>query len=165
MRFDLFRASERLMSMDDAAWARHANPLSVWSRMSCLPLLSLAVYSRAWIGWWSLAAVVAALAWTWGNPRLFAPPERMDSWASRGTLGERLFLDRNTNPVPAHHARAAHVLAALSALGLAPLAWGLAVLDPWAVCAGLAMVILCKLWFVDRMVWLYEEMRGGDAGN
>ena len=43
---------ERLMKMDDAAWKRHANPWSAWTRTLILPLLALTVWSRVWIGWW-----------------------------------------------------------------------------------------------------------------
>ena len=59
-KWDIFALSERMMAMDDAAWARHANPWSVYSRMSILPLMTLAIYSRVWLGgvrcclwrWW-----------------------------------------------------------------------------------------------------------------
>jgi hypothetical protein len=47
---------------------------------------------------------------------------------------------------------------ALSALGLAVLVWGLVVLDGWMVAAGLATQMTGKIWFLDRMVWLYEDM-------
>lgn len=32
--FDIFAASEKIMRMDDATWVRHANPWSVYSRMT-----------------------------------------------------------------------------------------------------------------------------------
>ncbi|MEM6467372.1 MAG: DUF6653 family protein, partial [Pseudomonadota bacterium] len=38
--------SERLMSMSDEVWERHANPLSGWSRMTIPPLFVAAVWSR-----------------------------------------------------------------------------------------------------------------------
>ena len=50
----------------------------------------------------------------------------------------------------------------LSATGLPPLAVGLWVLDFWAVLAGISMTILPKLWFIDRMVWLYRDMTGAE---
>ena len=153
------KALERLMAMDEATWARHANPWSVWTRMSCLPLLALAVWSRVWLGWWALLPLALAVAWTWFNPRAFPPPVRTDNWASKGTFGERVFLNRKAIPIPRHHEVAAKALAALSAPGLAVLIYGLAVLDLWATLCGLVATMLPKLWFVDRMVWLYDDMK------
>ena len=39
-----------------------------------------------------------------------------------------------------------------------PLAWGLWAFDPWAIAFGLLLTVGGKLWFLDRMVWLYEDM-------
>lgn len=168
---DIFAAAERLMRMDEESWARHANPLSVWSRFSCLPLIALAIWSRVWLGWWCLVPLAAALAWTFLNPRLFPPPERFDSWASRAVAGERLFLARKTRPIPRHHRRWALALTGVSALGLAILVHGLWVLDFWATLCGLSVAIGAKAWFCDRMVWLdgamrsAEESRGGGPAD
>ncbi|MEM8877067.1 MAG: DUF6653 family protein [Pseudomonadota bacterium] len=149
----------RAMTMDDATWDRHANPWSVWTRVATLPLLLLAIYSAHWIGWWSLAPVAAACLWVWYNPRAFPPPATTDSWAARGTLGERVWLNRANIPIPAHHARAAIVLSVISTLGVPVCIFGLVVADPWAVIAGGTIIYAGKLWFVDRMVWLYQDMQ------
>ncbi len=142
----------RAHRMDDAAWARHANPWSVWTRVPILPLLALAIWSRAWIGWWALLPVALLIAWTWVNPRIFPPPRSLDGWGSCAVLGERLWLARNAVPVPAHHRR----------------------LVPWAALTGLAIALVAKMWFLDRMVWLVADMagdprlaawRGGGAGG
>ena len=156
---DLFKLAERGMAMDDATWMRHANPLSVWTRFTCLPLIVLAVWSRVWLGWWAVVPLALALWWTWVNPRAFPPPASTDNWASKGTFGERVFLNRKAVPIPAHHARWAMVLGALSAVGLPPLGWGLWQLDVAVTMLGLVLVVLPKVWFVDRMVWLYEDMK------
>ena len=74
----LERGIARLFAMSDGVWARHANPWSVWTRMATLPVLLLALWSRAWIGWWALLPVAAVLVWTWLNPRLFPPPRTTD---------------------------------------------------------------------------------------
>ncbi len=156
---DLFKLAERSMSMDDTTWMRHANPLSVWTRFSCLPLIILAIWSRVWLSWWALVPLALALLWTWANPRVFPPPARTDSWASLGTFGERVFLNRKAVPIPAHHERWAFVLMGLSMLGLIPMVWGLWVLDVPLTLLGLVTVVLPKVWFVDRMVWLYQDMQ------
>ncbi|MEM9641484.1 MAG: DUF6653 family protein [Pseudomonadota bacterium] len=156
---DIVARAERIMGMDDDAWARHANPWSVYSRFSCLPLIVLAIWSRVWIGWWCLIPLAAALFWTWYNPRAFAAPLTTDSWASKGVMGERIYLARNLRPIPSHHIRMAHVLMWLSGGGMVILLFGVIVLDPWATVAGLIGTIMPKVWFVDRMVWLYTDMQ------
>ena len=155
---DVYRFSERLMAMDDATWARHANPWSVYTRFTCLPLIALSIWSRVWLGWWSLLPLATALVWTWCNPRAFAPAKQSDGWAWKGAMGERLFLDRKRHPVPAHHTALANLLTLLSAIGGVILAYGLIVLDAWATIAGLLFTMTTKAWFVDRMVWLYEDV-------
>jgi hypothetical protein len=151
-------AIARLFAMDDRVWERHANPWSVWTRVATLPLIVASIWSRAWIGWWALAAVGAVALWLWLNPRVFAKPATTRSWASRAVLGERVWLRRAEVPIPDHHRFAAMALSVAAALGLAPLAWGLAVFDLALTLLGAAIVVFAKLWFVDRMVWLFDDM-------
>jgi hypothetical protein len=146
--------------MDDAAWARHANPWSVWTRVPILPLLALAVWSRVWIGWWALVPIALLLAWTWMNPRAFPAPRTTESWASHAVLGERLWLARRAVPVPPRHRVLPHVLNAIAALGGVLLLYGLVWLVPWAALTGLAVALLAKLWYLDRMTWLVADMAG-----
>ncbi|APX10829.1 DUF6653 family protein [Tateyamaria omphalii] len=162
---DIYRAAERLMGMQDADWRRHANPLSVWTRFTCLPLMVLAIYARQWIGWWALPLLLLAAAWTWVNPRAFPAPSDFGSWASRGTLGERVFLARDRYDIDAHHIRIANVLTALSAVGLLPLIYGLIVLNPWATVLGVVAIVLPKVWFVDRMVWIHADITNTTPGD
>jgi len=145
--------------MGDVTWRRHANPWSVWTRFTVLPLLIIAFWSRVWLGWWSLIAIVAALLWTWLNPRLFSPPVSMDSWAAQGVLGERVWLNRDNVAVPEHHRRVPNFLSAASAAGGVFVIWGVVALQIWPTVFGAMALIVCKLWFFDRMVWLYHEMK------
>ena len=69
------------MSMDGTAWRRHANPWSVYSRTTVLPLFALAVWSRVWIGRWSLAVIACVIAGKRLNPRLFQMQRHQDGWA------------------------------------------------------------------------------------
>lgn len=162
---DIYRAAERLMGMRDADWRRHANPLSAWTRFTCLPLMVLAIYARQWIGWWAVPLFLLAAIWTWVNPRAFPPPSDFGSWAARGTLGERIFLARDRYDVAPHHISAAHVLTGLSAIGILPLIYGLIVLNPWATLLGLFAAILPKVWFVDRMVWIHADITSTTPGD
>jgi len=160
----MFRFAERLMGMNEGVWQRHANPWSVWSRFTVLPLLVLAIWSRVWLGGWALLPIGAALAWTWLNPRVFAPVTRFDGWAQRAVLGERVFL-HNRGAVAAHHVVWARVLAALSLPGAVLMGWGLWALAPLATLCGTVLTMLPKVWFCDRMVWLYQDFLADDPAR
>ncbi len=149
----------RLHGMDDAVWQSHANPLSVWTRVPVLPLLALAIWARVWLGWFCLFPIAALMFWTWINPRAFGPPTSTDNWASKGVMGERVWLNDARLPIPGHHKMAARVLNGFTALGLIPLIYGLWTLSIWPTLLGLVMVVGGKLWFIDRMVWLFDDMR------
>jgi len=146
-------------AMDDATWKRHANPWSFWTRFFAFPLLVLAIWSRVWLGWGALIPIAALAVWLWYNPRAFPPPRSTDNWFSKGALGERVWLNRDVIPIPAHHTRMASLLSALAATGTIFLVWGLYAFDIWPTLFGMALAIFGKLWFVDRMVWLYEDMK------
>lgn len=149
--------TERAMGMDDATWARHANPWSGWTRFTILPLFALAVWSRVWFGWGALIPVALVLIWTWFNPRLFAEPKSLDNWMSQGVLGERVWLDRRDKPIAAHHQTAARFLSIAAGIGVVVLAYGLWAFDLGFTVAGLIIAIGAKLWFLDRMVWLNND--------
>jgi uncharacterized protein DUF6653 len=149
---------ESTMGMSDATWKQHANPWSVWTRIPILPLLVLAIWSRAWIGWWCLVPILVLVAWTFANPRAFGPPSSTDNWASKATFGERVWLNRKTLPIPDHHARMSLLLNVVTTLGVIPLIYGLVAYNVLAVILGLVLIILGKLWFLDRMVWLYQDI-------
>ncbi len=148
----------RRFAMTDAVWQRHANPWSVWTRTTALPLLLLAIASRAWIGPWALAPVAAALVWIWLNPRLFPPPRSTDTWAARATFGERLWLARDRVPVPPRHRRPPAILSGIAGAGGLLALGGAIALALWPALLGTAVCLLAKLWFCDRMVWLYEDV-------
>lgn len=152
----LYSGAERLMAMDDSTWERHANPWSVYTRVPILPCLALSVWSRVWIGWGSVVAVVLVLVWTYLNPRVFPAPKDQNTWASRGVLGERVFLKRRAEVAP-HHLRWANALAIASLPGLVVLVLGVWQLKAeWAI-FGTALTMGPKLWFVHRMGWLYAD--------
>jgi len=147
--------------MDDATWSRHANPWSGWSRVPVLPLMALSIWSRIWFGWWVMAPLVLLLLWVFLNPRVFPPPRDKSAWMTRAVLGERVWLGRGTRPIPRHHARMAGVLSAVAGVGLVPLAAGLWQLDAGLTLTGLVTCVGGKLWFLDRMVWLWHDMGDG----
>jgi hypothetical protein len=154
-----FSISSRLMGMTDRTWERHANPWSVYTRIPGLLLLTLALWSRAWLGWWSLIPTVLTVAWIWVNPRAFPPPRNTRNWASEGTFGERIWLRRREQPIPPEHQRAATWLTSMAALGMPILIWGIYSLALWPTLFGLLVTYTGKLWFLDRMVWFYRDTR------
>ncbi|UGA53461.1 DUF6653 family protein [Vibrio sp. VB16] len=154
---DFTKLSEQLMTMNDDSWAKHSNPWSVYTRFTILPLISVSFYSQHWIGSYSWLLVLASFIWIWLNPRLFKAPKQTDNWASRGTFGERIYLNRAVCAIPTHHQKATNVLQCLSALGMMPFLYGLYSLDIWVLIIGNIWIILCKAWFVDRMVWVYMD--------
>jgi hypothetical protein len=155
---DIGRISEKVMGMDDATWERHSNPISGWTRVTILPLLAFAIWSRVWLGWHALWIVRLSLVWTWLNPRLFGPPATNDAWMTQGVLGERIWLAKTTHPIPDHHARVSRWLNIAAGISVLILAKGLLSLDLGFTIAGLIGAMGAKLWFLDRMVWLRHDM-------
>jgi hypothetical protein len=156
----------KLFGLEGERWMRHANPASVWTRFAVPPLLALAVWSREWIGWWSLAAVALALVFMMVNPLLFPPPRSTRHWTSKGVLGERIWTERDKVTIPAQF-RASGVTNATYAIqvvGLAVLVYGLVRFDLLAVVTGLVIAQTAKAWFIDRMVLLFEDMKTRHAG-
>ncbi|MDJ0531427.1 MAG: hypothetical protein QNJ70_02855 [Xenococcaceae cyanobacterium MO_207.B15] len=157
--------------MDDQTWSRHANPWSVCIRFTVLPLLIVSIWSRVWLGWLSIFPIAIALIWMWLNPRLFPKPQTTNNWASKAVLGERVWLNRGAEgnrvagriPVPKHHQRVPNILSIVSALGIPFLILGLVNLEIYPTLMGIILVNLGKLWFIDRMVWLFEDMKDDNS--
>lgn len=145
--------------MDEATWQRHANPWSVYTRMATVPFIVLAFWSPAWIGWWSLVPIAIVFVWLWFNPRVFPPPKSTNNWASKAVFGERVWLNRKNVPIPAHHSRAANLLSVLGTIGVPAFLYGIVTQELWPALFGMALTFVGKLWFIDRMVWLYEDMK------
>jgi len=154
----LERTIAHLFRMDDATWLRHANPWSGILRNTALPALIVAFWSRLWLGWWAVIPIALALLWTWYNPRIFPAPQSLDHWMSKAVLGERVWLNCDAVPVPVYHRKVPNVLSAVAALGLLFILGGVLVFDPWLTLFGTMMTYLGKLWFADRMVWLWNDM-------
>jgi hypothetical protein len=153
----------RTFFMGEEVWLRHANPLSVYTRFLSMPLLALALWSRDWIGLWCFVPVALAIFWIWINPRIFPRPSSTDNWASKAVLGERTWLRRKAIPIPRHHATAALLLATVSGIGALQFLYGAIALEATMLSYGLCVTLLGKAWFLDRMVWLYEDMMHTNA--
>lgn len=152
----------RLFGMRDEVWARHVNPLSVWTRMPIVALLALAIWARVWLGWWCLVPLAAVMVWTWLNPRVFPKPRSTMHWSSRSVLGERLWLVRKTLALTARERVMPHVGNAIALVGIVLLGYGLIDLILWAAIVGAAVTILGKLYFLDEMTRIYAAHKDED---
>jgi hypothetical protein len=148
----------QVFGLEGAAWQRHANPWSVYTRIPIPPLLVGAIWTRSWLGRRSLAPVAVVCAWTAVNPRVFPPPRSLDHWASKAVLGETYWAKRKEVPVPPRHRVAPNVLGVISALGVPFVARGLVVRNGWMALFGLAVQMAGKVWFLDRMAVLYDDV-------
>lgn len=145
--------------LSDETWRRHANPWSVWTRYAAFPVLVAAIWSRMWLGWWAVVPVAIVVAWLIWNPRAFPPPASTNNWASKAVLGERIWVGLKKDEVPPHHRLAPRVATFFSAAGALALIWGLVVFDAPVTVLAMLLVIAAKTWFVDRMVWLFDDMK------
>jgi hypothetical protein len=153
----------KVFGLQGDKWMRHANPWSVGTRFAVLPLLAVSVWSRDWIGWWSLVPIALSLVFLMVNPLLFPPPASTRNWASKGVFGERVYANRTEVEIPPQYRSPVPVVAnVISAIGMGTLAYGLVVLDPLAVVAGLLIQQTAKSWYIDRMVLLYDDMKTRD---
>ena len=74
-----------------------------------------------------------------------------------GVLGERIWLARKTTPVPKHHRVLPNVLNIAGLPFVVLLGTGLYQLQVGLTVTSLLFLILLKLWFLDRMVWLFRD--------
>lgn len=150
----------RLLGMNTQVWQRNASPLSVYSRMATLPVLLLTIWSHVWIGPVpAFLATLAVIVWLRLNPRLFAAPRNMTSWASRATLGERVWLNQRLVPIPPEDAQRALVLSVATGIGFIVALVGAYQTNLWLAVTGAIVTYAAKLVFLDRMVSLYDRMR------
>jgi len=156
----LERKISKLFNLTNENWLKHSNPWSVWTRYSVLPIIVLAFWSRLWIGWWCLIPGVMSLLWMFLNPIFFSAPKSTKNWASRSVMGERVFLNRDKIGIPEIHKGPIHnILNGISSVGMIVAIWATVQYSIWGAILGTALAYLGKSWYLDRMVWLYEDMK------
>jgi len=88
---------------------------------------------------------------------LVSKPDTYDSWGSKAVLGERVYMNKKSTPIPVHHRLPIKILNGLQSLSGLVLAYGLWDLHGYLTLLGTTSIYLSKMWFLDRMVWLYED--------
>ena len=156
---NLERKISSSFKMDEKTWNRHSNPWSVVTRVTVTPILVLSLWSRVIFGWYSIILVIFGLIWMYVNPRVFSPPKSTNNWASKGVFGERVWVNRDKVSIPEKHRIVPNILSIISGIGFIFILFGTYKLDILIVLFGFSLNLLGKLWFVDRMVWLYEDMK------
>lgn len=149
----------KIFGLNEDTWMRHANPWSVYTRYTVLPLIILAVWTRVWIGWWALIPVAVSIAWMFLNPVLFKKPQSTKNWASQSVLGERVWLNNKAIPIPKHHLKILPILNTIAGAGAFMTIYAMVVLNvEWAI-IGTLFTYIGKSWFLDRMVWIFQDMK------
>lgn len=93
---------------------------------------------------------------------MFSKPRSNHHWASRAVLGERAFLQHPISEIPSHHSRAIRNLNVITFAGFLMAIYGLVMLDVAMTVFGTLVTMLGKTWFLDRMVWLFQDLSSGD---
>lgn len=156
----LERKVAKAFNLTHENWMKHANPWSVWTRYSVLPLIILAFWSRLWIGWWCLIPAGISLCWMFFNPVFFRQPRSTQNWASKSVLGERVYLNRDVIDIPEMHKKPIYsILNLISFTGVILTIWATVQYSVWGALLGVVLTYLGKSWYLDRMVWLYEDMK------
>ena len=102
-----------------------------------------------------------SVLWLLFNPVLFKKPSSTKNWASKSVLGERVFLNRDKIEIPDIHKTPLYaILNSISSLGMGLAIWSILYYSVWGAVLGVSLAYLGKSWYLDRMVWLYESMKG-----
>jgi len=156
----LERKIAKVFNLTHENWMKHSNPWSVWTRYSVLPIIIFAFWSRIWIEWWCIIPGALSLLWMFFNPVFFKAPKSTKNWASKSVLGERVYLNRDNIALPKKHQLPIHkILNSISSAGMGIAIWATVVYSIWGAILGISLAYLGKSWFLDRMVWLYEDMK------
>lgn len=133
--------------LSEKTWARHANPLSGWTRVLSMPLLAIGFYLH---NYWIIGI---SIIWLIINPILFPKPKSVNNWMSKGVLGEQQYYSQG----PKFKKDLPTLLNVLNVpvfLAFLYFSWQQALIP--MILAGL-LTMTIKFWFVDRMVFLFNN--------
>lgn len=143
--------------MKEKTWEQHANPISGFTRIISYPLVFLPIWflsdfiSNPYKYWYIAAIGLIAILWFTVNPRLFKKPKTFDHYLSRGVLGEKIWTED----------RKKDTIATILTIVLAPFflisLYTTYMQMFWEMMFFASVPFILKLWFIDRMVFLYDQ--------
>ena len=140
--------SSALDSVEDVLWARHANPMSGWTRVPTGAVLVYAVYRRDW------RLLLAGILWAAINPFLFSPPETADAWMTRAVLAERWWVREEGNGTMGFtYPNVCNSVAAVAFLSAFVAAWRR---RPFGAAVATVVASGLKLWWVGVLVRRFD---------
>jgi hypothetical protein len=137
--------------VSEIMWRRHANPLSVWSRLLTTPLVFVPFWNRSW------RQGLGVAAWFAINPFVFPEPRNANGWSARAIRGERRWV----------HARpkdASLLIQSVGSVAMVGACYGARRRRLGWTAAGAVVVMPSNAWFLHRMATSYG-MEAGPARN
>ena len=61
--------------------------------------------------------------------------------------------------IPNYHKTVPNILNGISSVGMVLSIWAIVTLSIWPAILGISLAYLGKSWYLDRMVWIYEDMK------
>ena len=122
-----------------------------------IPLIIISVWSRVWIGWWSVLFVAFVALWLWLNPRLFSAARDDSRWMSRGVFGEKLWAERGKLARGYISPLLPILWNVVAGIGALAMIVGLYRLDLVSTLVGGLVAFAAKTAFIGQMVILYDR--------
>ena len=86
-----------------------------------------------------------------------------NSWGSKAVLGEQIYVQRKNKQKLGEHKIPIRILTVLQTIGGLILFYDLWSLNIYHTIYGMTIIYLSKMWFLDRMVWLYADVQEKNA--
>jgi len=142
--------------MAEKTWEKHANPWSGWTRVITYPLLYLPFWflsdflNEPFTNWFLPVLFILIIIWFVINPKIFPKPKSYDNWMSKGVLGEKIWTENKKKDT----------YATLLTIAMAPF-FLISIYTAymqifWETMFFAIVPFIVKLWFLDRMVFLYD---------
>lgn len=128
-------------------WRKHTNPWSGWTRLASYPLLFAAIWYHNWI------ALVVVAIWFIVNPFIFPEPKSTDNWMSKSVLGEQIWTEKV-------HYDLSQLLNVFNGIFFLIALYASYQNMFWHVFYPVVLSLTFKMWFLDRMVFIYEANKG-----